>query len=443
VRRRRIRRAVPVGVLTIGMGLTACSTPTAGRTADAHAAVAVTTCHVPLHPVPVLAVTERGSAEWLDPATLGVIGTLTTSVLPDLGIALLPQLDMAYVTAPGTDGKPALWAHSLTDCHRNPVMVERDAELPSVSPDGGFLGFVTLDGDGRQTGVGITALGRAGEPTGTVRRYRASSTPPPLPITGVAVAPRDGELAVWGGFVDPYLGRAHPTVGTLDPSTARSLAALAPVFDAQGMSDAAGASSSPGHTVPEPEDWQAAPAYLPDGYLLVGDASAEISMPFTDTTPGVDGGGIRTIVHDTGSIVSLAAGNGGAVAFVRTDGTLTLAVGAVDLPFGPAADTAPGPPPTERSATGRFTAVAWTAGTGTQTPVSTRVFRIVPHLPDFVGLSLPAATAALDLLDLPSMVGRTVVDDTVPAGTVLAQDPAAGTGMACQCTVTLTVSSRG
>jgi len=70
-----------------------------------------------------------------------------------------------------------------------------------------------------------------------------------------------------------------------------------------------------------------------------------------------------------------------------------------------------------------------------------KVFHIVDHLPSVVGLSLPAATTVLNNLELPVFVGKTLVDPTVPADTVLAQDPAPGTGVACQCSVALTVSS--
>ena len=60
----------------------------------------------------------------------------------------------------------------------------------------------------------------------------------------------------------------------------------------------------------------------------------------------------------------------------------------------------------------------------------------------FVGLSEDSAAAALDALDLPILIGQTVRDPSVPVNTVLAQDPAANVGMACQCTVVLTVSRK-
>ena len=395
-------------------------------------------CSLSVHPVPVFAVTPTGAVKALDPVTLQAEAILATSVIPDLGIAVRSQFDLMYVTATGSDGEPAIWAAPIGNCPGRPAIVEPDAELPSVSPDGGFLGFVTLDGQGTQTGVGIVGLGRQGEPIRPPRRYRATSVPPPLPITGIAVGRLDAILAVWGGFVDSYLGRNHPTVGTLDPLTATSLAALTPVFDAQGISVTP---PPPGQPFQNPEAWQSSPVYLPNGELLVGDNSTDISLPFVDATPGVSGGGIRVIVRDTGAITSLAAGMDGSLVFVSSDGRLTMATNAVNLPFGPGARTPPPSPPAERTAPGRFTAVAWTEGPSAEHAPLPRVYYIVEHLPSVVGLSVAQATTVLSNLDLPAFVGRTVPNLTVPPDTVLAQDPSPGTTMACQCVVSLTVST--
>lgn len=396
-------------------------------------------CRVSWRPVPVFALTAGGALEALDPTTLQVRVTLAAAGAPGLGLALRPELDAAYVTGRGPDGRPALWALPLRDCRGAPAMVEQDAELPSVSPDGGTLGYVTLDPAGRQTGVAVVALDSGGLPVGSVRRYRATATPPPLPIEGVAVGRDDAELAVWGGFVDPYLGPKRVTVGTLDPAAASSLADLTPVFDAQGVSVPALRGTPPRM----PEDWQSSPVSLPNGWFLVGDGSSTISLPFTDTTPGVSGGGIRTVVRRVGPVTSLAAGANGTVAFVRRGGKLTMAVGAVDLPFGPGAETPPGAAPPEHVAPGRFSAVAWTEGPAAVHVALAGVFHVVEHLPDVLGMARSAATALLNGLGLPVLVGKSVPDAAVPAGSVVAQDPPAGDGVACPCDVTLTVSGGG
>jgi hypothetical protein len=434
---------VMAGVIlaVVGLGLAGCSathtTAPPHRSAGRQAASFSFACRAGTDP-PVLALTPTGEVEALDPATLQVEGTVLTSVLPGGGLALRPELDDVYATAPGPDGEPALWAVPLCGQPGRGAIVEEDAELPSVSPDGGFLGFVTLDAQGHQTGVAVSALNGRGRPVGALRRYAASSTPPPLRVTGVAVGRLDAGLAVWGGFVDSYLGPRQPTVGMLDPATANSLASLVPVFDAQGISG--GGPPPGGQKVQKPEAWQSSPVYLPNGELLVGDTSIQISLPYTDTTPGVQGGGIRTIVHSTGPVTSLAAGRDGSLVFVGSDGKLTMAVNAVNLPLGPGADYAPSPPPREYSARGPFTAVAWTEGPAAETAPLPPVFDTVNALPNVVGLSLSVATTTLNDMGLPVVVGTTVVNASMPAGTVLAQSPAPGTEVACQCAVALTVS---
>jgi PASTA domain len=393
-------------------------------------------CGVAAQPVTMLALTTTGTVEALDPTTLRVTARIAMSALPRFGVAIRPELDAGYVTSDGPDGQPAIWELPFTGCRPRPVMVEADAELPSVSPDGGYLGFITLNGDGRQTGVGVVALSAGGFPVGAVRRYPATAVPPPLPITGLAVGRDDAELAVWGGFVDSYLGSKRPTVGTLDPATATSLAALTPVFDAEGVSEPATVAKAD----PKPEDWQSSPVYLPDGYLLVNDHSQTISLPYRDTAVGEIGGGIRTIVRTVGPIVSMATGTSGSVAFVRRDGRLSVAVSAVDLPFGPAASTPPAPTPRQESASGRFTAVAWTEGPAAENTALPAVFHPVADLPSVVGLSESDATSVLNGLGLPVVVAQTVADPIVASGTVLSQDPPAGDGVACQCSIGLTVS---
>ena len=70
------------------------------------------------------------------------------------------------------------------------------------------------------------------------------------------------------------------------------------------------------------------------------------------------------------------------------------------------------------------------------------VYQPVSHLPNVVGMSLSSATSTLNALDLPVFVAKTVVDSSAASNTVLAQNPPAGVGVACQCAVGLTVSTR-
>jgi hypothetical protein len=378
-------------------------------------------------------VTAAGDLDAVNPQT-GRTTRIADGIRPDGDVAVRPELDVAYVTATGPQGRPAVWAVPLAACHRTASMVEPDAELPSVSPDGGHLGFVTLDRRGLQTGVGIVDLSAGGHPVGAVRSFPSASVPPPLPITSVAVDRDDASLAVGGGVIDPYLGKAHPTVGTLTPSEATSLRDLVPVFDEAGIS----IPSAPAGKQSRPEDWQSSPVFMPSGDFLVGDHGTGISMPFSS---GPDGGGMRSIATGTGPLRSLAAGPNGALAWVKSDGRLVLSDDAVDLPFGPAADT---PPRTtaapQRVVPGTFTSVAWTEGRAAESAPLPSVFQGVAHLPNVVGLSISDARSLLTGLDLPVLVGHTVSDPSAPAGTVLAQDPPAGDGVLCQCVVALTVS---
>jgi len=388
----------------------------------------------------LLAVTASGTLVSVDPQYLRTT-TIARGLVPVGGVAVRPELDVAYVTARGPSGLPAIWSVPLGSCGSHARLVEVDAELPSVSPDGGHLGYVTLDHRGEQTGVAIVSVGSEGEPVGTVRRYRAISTPPPLPIMGIAVGRDDAVLAVWGGFIDAYLGRAHPTVGELDPLNANSLSSLEAVFDAQGISIAA---NPRGGSSAKPEDWQSSPVYLPNGEFLVGDHSEEISMPWSEMTAAESGGGILTIEHGTGEVGSIAAGSGGDVVWIGTTGFLTLDPGAASLPFGPGADMPPeqSAPPI-RSAQAGFTSVAWTIGPQAETTPLPRLFQPIKHLPSVEGISEKQAESVLAALDLPAFVGRTVTNRSVPADTVVGQDPRAGTEMVCQCSVTLTISRKG
>jgi hypothetical protein len=308
-----------------------------------------------------------------------------------------------------------------------------------VSPDGRYLGYVTIDGRGRQTGVSIVRLASNGDPTGTVQHLDSSTVPPPLPIQGIAVGVNDRMLAVWGGFVDPYLGRKHPTFGTLVPATARSLRSLSAVFDEEGISIPA----APGRTMERPEAWQAAPFYMANGDFLVWTLGDEIVMPFTDSTPGVSGGGIRNIQRVSGAVISLAAGPSGSVAWVGPHGQLEIARGAIDLPFGPQATTVPPTTfPVVKRVKGTYSSVTWSTGTSPQATTPAPVYNIVGHLPSVVGLTVSKAQMVMAKLALPTFVGHTVDDHNVPPDIVLAQDPSAGTTVACQCAIALTVSAK-
>jgi len=394
-------------------------------------------CSIAATDPPILAVTRAGALVTINPTTLRVESTLTRSALRGGGVAVEPSVDLAFVTAPGRDGRPAIWSVPLAACRSAPTVVARDAELPSVSPDGGYLGYVTLNGRGQQTGVAVEPISTSGKRAGPAQHFRAATVPPRLPIKAIAVAPRDAALAVSGGFVDTYLG-PRPTVGTLTPASASSLASLVPVFDAEGISIPPPANGKPQSL---PRDWQSSPVYLPNGEFLVGDGSQNVSMPFTDNSPGEQGGGIRTIVRDAGPISALAAGSGGSLAWVSTNGTLHFESDAVNLPFGPAAETPPAPGGTIRQVAGRYESVAWTGGP--ETAASTApppTFRMVSSLPNVVGLLEPAAAQVMKQLGLPVFVASTQPDANVPADTVLSQNPGAGTAIACQCAIALTVS---
>jgi PASTA domain len=437
---RRIRTAAAGAlafvVVVLGLpvvGLVAGPGPARAGAASAGPISVQPDCLGLLHPGGLLALTVHGDLEAVAPGTRRST-EVASGMDPHGGVAVRPQLDAAYVTATGPDGRAAVWSVPLHGCQPESTLVRPDAELPSVSPDGGYLGYVTLDRSGAQTGVAIVGLGARGRPVGRPEAFRAISTPPPLPITGIAVGRQDAVLAVWGGSVDPYLGKKQPTVSTLVPSTARSLRALVPVFDAEGGGPPP---LSNAHQDPV-KDWQAAPAYLPDGNFVVGDHNSGISMPFRTE----NGGGIRYIAADTGPLVSLAAGPDGALAWVEQGGGLVVSPHAIELPFGPGAETAPRTTAAPLYvARGHFTAVAWSEGPRAETTPLPRVYQSVPHLPSVVGLSTAQATAVMDALDLPVRIATTVVNPNDPAGTVLAQDPLAGDGVACQCEIELTVSS--
>jgi hypothetical protein len=95
--------------------------------------------------------TWSGSLVRIDPATLRS-EVVASGISPGGGLAVAKAAHLAYVTAPGPDGHPAIWAVPLNSCVRV-SLVKVDAELPSLSPDLETFGYVTLDARGRQTGV--------------------------------------------------------------------------------------------------------------------------------------------------------------------------------------------------------------------------------------------------------------------------------------------------
>ena len=381
---------------------------------------------------PLVALTGAGRVVEINSNTLAVERTLAGDAAPDGEVTSDPARGVAFITANGPGGQPTVLAVPL-GCSGPPRVVVAHAELPAVSPDGSQLAYVPLDGRGQQLGVAITALGADGRRAGHVRLVRAVHVPPQLAVKAVALGPGGSTLAVWGGFEDHYLGPKRPTVGTLTVSSKVTLASATAVFDAQGISEP----FSPGRHR-EPKAWQSAPAYLANGELLVGDLGGEISMPFTDG-PGMDGGGFRTIVHDSGPVLSIAAGPTGDVAWVGRHGAIEVERRAADLPFGPEAQTAPTAQPKADVVRGAYVRGLVERGKGTS-PVTPQ-FAAVAHLPSVVGLSEPAAAQVMAKLALPVFVGHRVAAAAgVAHDIVVAQDPPAGYGVACDCDIDLTVT---
>jgi hypothetical protein len=436
-----IRTAAVVGVILGAVLLASCSnTQTAGQAAHVRLSVADTglgSCGHPPAAEDLTAETQSGEVVQIDSGTL-MTRIIAQGVLPFEGVTQRAGTDQLYVTARSSGGLPSVWEIPTSACRPHARLVEARAELSSVSPDGRYLGYVTIDGRGRQTGVSIVRLAGNGDPTGPAQQLDAAKVPPTLPIQGIAVGVDDRMLAVWGGFVDPYLGRNHPTVGTLVPAAARSLSSLSAVFDEEGISLPSGSAQS----MKSPEAWQAAPSYMANGDFLVWTLGGEIAMPFTDTTPGVGGGGIRNIQRVSGAVTSLAAGPSGSLAWVGPHGHLEIARGAIDLPFGPQATAVPTTSlPVVKRVKGTYSSVTWSTGTSPQATMPAPVYNIVDHLPSLVGLTAWKAQMVMAKLALPTFVGHTVDDHNVPPDTVLAQDPSAGTTIACQCAIALTVSA--
>lgn len=439
------RLAIALGT-AFGAVLTACGTGV--FTASSSLAVLVAAQH---RSIPaerdLIALRRSGVVELIDADSHRVAAVLATGADPAGGVSISPSLEFAFVTARGRDGLPAVWALPLGSSEGRAIEAVPDAELPAVSPDGGYLGYVMLDGSGTQEGVAITVLDAGGLPVGRPQRFRASSVPPPFPITGIAVGRRDAQLAVWGGFVDKYLGAHQPTVGTLTPSTSTSLRQLTGVCDPVlgglvggplPIQEGATTTTEGPHFV-----GCSAPIYEPDGYLMYGDQVGAVDMPFGQDSGGIDGGGVRIVYpgvgRDTVPLQSLAFGPGSSIAFVTSQGDLDVVPAGAYLPYGPGAENMPPPTPSAVPVGSGFTAVAWTPGpSAAKTPLP-RLYSVVPHLPDLIGMTERRADSILAVLFLPVTV--TIVTSDKPTGIVTGQNPPPGDGEACQCGVTLNVSA--
>jgi hypothetical protein len=437
-------RAQVVVVAALLLGASGCGTAVAPD-AGSHPIVApLVTLRAPdrLAALDLLALRRSGMVELLDASTGQVLSILATGADPTGGLAERESLKTAYVTARGSDGRPAIWSIPLTAKGRA-VEAVGDAELPSVSPDGGFLGYVTLDAAGRQDGVAITALGAGGLPVGPTQRLASTTVPPSLPITSLAVGRRDALLAVWGGFVDPYLGTHQPTVGTLVPDAATSLAQLAVLEDGSGF-----LSISPPGGLQEPlqaPKWHhTAPVYEPDGLLLIGSPGRGITLDEAGATHTTDGTIFPApgLASDSLAVVSIAYGPDADLAFVTASGELEVAPRGAYLPYGPDVDPNAwmrDPPPAVPLGQG-FTAVAWTPGPTAASTPPPKPWNGLDPVPDLVGMSLARATHLLDSLGVPEQV-YTAPNATVAKGVVTSQVPPFPDGMACLCAVVLHVSS--
>lgn len=384
----------------------------------------------------LLALTLSGDVAVVDLNTRTAEGTFARDVAVGEGMAAASTIGTVYVTGRGPDGRPAVW---VLACGHEPRVLAIDAELPAVSPDDHALAFVTLGAAGRQSGVAVASLAKSGLRLGHVKRLPATSVPPPLPIDGLALGPKAETLAVWGGFVDPHLARGTTTTGTLDPRAARTLSSLRPIETFASISIVAPAPGGHGHNH-RPRSGTRAAVYLPDGLVIVG-SDVNVGMPWNPHIAPGEGGGFRLLAGSTGRINSLAAGPTGEVAWVTADGRMSFTTTAWNFPFGPWASTPYSPPPPKRI-DGRYSAVAWTVGRSRTATVPPPAYHPVV-MPNVTNMPEPQAVDVLDHLEIPSWVSATVSRPTVPPDTVVSQDTPPGVGMACQCSVGLTVSAGG
>lgn len=443
-RRRRNRRRLTVAgalFLTLAGTLAGYEAAQGGTSADT-VAVRVPVLASPSHPASfaaacagvargaLTALSASGRVVVVDAASGKVAGVLATGAAPRGGLALDRRGVGVFVTGRGADGLPSVWS---LRCDGEATEVAGNAELPALSSDGAVLGWVTLDASGRQSGVAIATLG-SDDRVGRPRMLRSPAVPPAAPIREIALGPHGDELAVWGGLITRGLGGGRiTTTSSLAVRRARSLATLEPINTSQ-------------FSIVRPLPRRLHPAgtraavYLPSGLMLLAAGRTGIEEPFTVKTSGEQGGGVRSIVRGTGRVESLAAGPGGGVAWVTSSERLETTPAAWDLPFGWA--DGPYTPPQATVVVGRWRAVAWTAGSGRLARAVPPVFAPVV-LPDVVGMNEHAAVQVLDKLVVPSYVASVAPDLAVPPDTVTSESPPAGTNMACECAVSLSVSSGG
>ena len=382
-------------------------------------------------PDDIVALRSDGAVVTVNAHTGGVGSVLATGADAAGGLAENPQMTAVLVTVRNSGTCPAIWALPVGHAPEHPTMIVQDAELPTLSPDGRFLGFVTLGDDCRETGIGIAPVDTSGHLSGSSRRLPLTDLPPALPITGLAVAPGGAAIAVWGGLVDPYLGPHQPTVEVIHPGDAEPWGHAQILFDGQGASVVP---LGPGRTVTAPRARYSSPSYAPDGSLLVA-GGQEISV-YWSTPMSLS---IRTLVDATGAVQSIAGGPDGQLAFVDGTGRLDLSPTGGVLPLG-GEDMSVSPASFRILAAG-YHSVAWTPGPSAIAATPRPVFQPVT-MPNLVGVTGAAASRKLASLLLPVLVDR-VPSRAARAGIVFAQDPAPGVGMGCQCTVVLKVSSGG
>lgn len=402
------------------------------------------TCVTSMVGPPIVALTRAGVLAVVTPMTLRQTATIATDVAADGALAVVPGSRVVLLTRRGPGGQSAVFSVAVGGCRHTPHLVVAHAELPSVSPDGRFVGWVALDAEGRQRAVAIAALAPDAMPEGQVHLYRATSLPPPLPIRALAIAPDDATLAVWGGFRTGCPAQRRPTTGTLDPAKARTLGALVKRCEpiAPSVLPFGAASTRPPTAKTFSPGWTSAPLYLANGEFIEAGDTGTPEMPFTNQVGS--GGGVRYLgpfgAQHRPEIVSMAAGSDDSVAWVTQTGTLELEPKAFDFPFGPATKgdiVSPGPLRTAHTLP-LLAWVGWTAETSPQATTAPPRFHFVSRLPNVVGLTDADAAALLNGDGIPFFVTHYTLKPGAVPGTVLTETPPAGYGIACTCALKLT-----
>jgi hypothetical protein len=279
----------------------------------------------------------------------GVAKIVATGAAPYGGIAEAPDRQALFFTTGQERGYcPAIELQSLVDSSV-PMTVVPDAELPSVSPDGSFLAFVTTNDACVQDGVGLVRIDATGAPEGDVHSFLAPQAPMPMPITGVTVSRGGGEIAFAGGLTDPYLGPHAATVFVLDDSGDTSFESARHLADGSLGVPISFASVPTTHLAFE------APAFTPNGILLVT-SSAHVSALFSEPT----GLSVETVVSGALPIECVALGPGADIALVNSAGSLLVAAHSGWFAVSPL--SRPTTVPTMKEVGDGYTAVAWTPG---------------------------------------------------------------------------------